>query len=329
MSGDTTGPSQTTKAINPQQSELVKLGLPFAKQFAANPPTYPSNTVAPFNPNQVTGQNLALGATTPQTQLASTGADLAKFLSGDVLRPETNPALSQYIQTATQPIYDTLLTQTLPAIRGQAATTGNFGSSRQGIAEGLASRGASQAAGNVAANIANAGYTSGLDALLKGYSLLPQTTNLQLAPALTTSGVGDVQQQQAQNELTAQTTAGLYNQLFPLISAQGLLGLAGAVPTQEVQTSATVPQPNEGLQAAGLGIQAATTLLPLLLSDRRLKRHIKQVGRLPSGVPVFEFEYKAGGARTRGFMSDSVPRSAVVEILGFEAVDYRKVLEAQ
>jgi hypothetical protein len=314
-------PTQTTTAINPQSDELIGLGLPFARQFAASPPTLPNTPlVAGFDPLQTQGQESVLGATGAQQTLANTGADLAQFLSGDVLYPQTNPALGATIEAATRPITTNLLEQALPAVRSGAAAAGQFGSSRQGIAEGQAIRGAQQAIGDTSAKIATAGYQSGLDALLKNLSLLPQTTALQTTPGITTSGVGDVRQQQTQAELGEAATRQQFEQLLPLIMAQNLIGLGSSIPTQ---STANTPTASPLTQGIGL----AASVLPALLSfsDRRLKESIRQIGTI-RGVPVFRFRYRGEVEEQVGFMSDQVPPEAVRSVMGFDVVDYSEVL---
>lgn len=338
MSGGTQQATQTTKAVNPAGDSLIELGLPFAKQFAASPPQLPTGPlVAGFDPLQTQGQNMVLGATGAQGGIADIGKQLADFLSGDVLRPESNPALSATIDAATRPITETLTQSTLPAIRGAASTTGNFGSSRQGIAEGLASQGASRAVGDTGAKIATAGYQSGLDALLKNLALLPQTSNLQLQPGMTTSGVGDVRQAMTQAQLGETNTRSTFDDLLPLIMAQNLIGLGASVPTRETTATANQPTANPWMQGAGLGIaglgalgggSGIAALAPLLaFSDRRLKEDIQQIGELQNGTPVFRFRYQGQKAWQVGFMADSVPPETVTEILGFKAVDYSRVLQ--
>ena len=144
---------ETRVVLSPQQNQLLDFAMPQLAKFAANPPTVnPASAVAPFDPSQTAGQNLALGAASgAQTDLAQAGASAGEFLLGDVLFPDTNPALGRTIEASTQPIIDQLLQQALPRIRSEATSAGQFGGSRQGIAEGLATTGAARAVGDTAA----------------------------------------------------------------------------------------------------------------------------------------------------------------------------------
>jgi hypothetical protein len=61
-------------------------------------------------------------------------------------------------------------------------------------------------------------------------------------------------------------------------------------------------------------------------SDRRLKKNIKQIGRSPSGLKIYSFEYKNKKGVYQGVMSDEIPSSAVVAGKdGFNMVDYSKI----
>mgnify|MGYP003629543726 FL=1 len=62
-------------------------------------------------------------------------------------------------------------------------------------------------------------------------------------------------------------------------------------------------------------------------SDGRLKKNIKKVGKSPSGIPIYEFEYKNkarfGGGTYRGVLAEHTPKKAVVlHENGYKVVDY-------
>ena len=64
------------------------------------------------------------------------------------------------------------------------------------------------------------------------------------------------------------------------------------------------------------------------LSDKRLKKNIKLIGKSPSGLKIYAFEYidKFFGEHTyQGVMSDEIPNSAVVNNGGYDRVDYSKI----
>ena len=311
--------------LSKQQKQLVNATQPYIKRYinktsnkGVQLPGEP--LTAPTNPYQTQGQELALGAVPAQQRLAgqseaaltrimnrdptdSTGivetwqnpaTDATDFLLNKVLYPETNPALQQAINAATRPITDQLLEEALPATRSGAYTTGGFGGSRQGIAEGLATGKAARAVGDTAANVANQGYQAGLGALTSAYGdllgastsaygtrqgafsqlysnnlnaqlnalgLTPTVQAAQTMPALTTSAVGDVQQQQQQRELDENTYRELFKQMSPLMSAQSLLALAGASPGGGSTSTTQMPGNSPVSNILG-GASLGTALLP-------------------------------------------------------------------
>ena len=63
-------------------------------------------------------------------------------------------------------------------------------------------------------------------------------------------------------------------------------------------------------------------------SDRKLKKNINKIGKSPSGLNIYSFEYKNpifGEGLFQGVMSDEVPEEAVVIMDGYEAVDYSMI----
>ena len=64
-------------------------------------------------------------------------------------------------------------------------------------------------------------------------------------------------------------------------------------------------------------------------SDRRLKRNIELIGKSPSGISIYTFEYideRLGKGRFQGTMSDEVSADAVIKHdSGFDMIDYSKI----
>ena len=62
------------------------------------------------------------------------------------------------------------------------------------------------------------------------------------------------------------------------------------------------------------------------VSDRRLKQHVKRVGALPNGLPLYSFRYKWGGPTFVGVMAQDVlrvmPDAVVTDPEGFYRVKY-------
>lgn len=262
----TTGSSQpqtqtTTQVLSPEQRQLFDIAMPGVTQYAATTPTrYPGSTIAPFDPSQVAGQEGALTSAGTQTDLARAGAGTStNWLGPNALDVSRDPTIQGAIQTATRPIWEKLTEYGLPAIRSSAESTGGFGGSRQGIAEGQAIRGAETASGDVTSKILSDAYKTNVDAQLKTLGLLPQTTGLQTAGNLTTSGVGDVRQNMAQALLGQDVSNFNFDQLAPYLQSKDILALASGIPGGT--TLSTASQPQRNALTAGLGGAASGAAL--------------------------------------------------------------------
>lgn len=226
--------STTTQNLTPEQQSLVSLAMPQYQQFAASNPTLPGAAgVAGFNPNQVAGQNAVLGSTGTMGDIVGTAGNQVKDISGgSLLDVGNNPVVQNAVKATTDPIFQNLAEKTLPQLQatGAAGSGVNYGGSREGVAEGQAVQGAQRAAEGAAANVVAPAYTSGLNATMQALGLAPTTAAAQALPGATTSSVGDVQQQQAQNVLNAQNQAKQFADWLPMLKAQLLTQGAGALP---------------------------------------------------------------------------------------------------
>jgi hypothetical protein len=252
-SKDQTQTQTTTQMLSPEQRQLMQLAMPGVTEFAANTPQrYQGTTIAGFDPSQVAGQEGALQSAGVQTGLARSGAGTTGYwMDPNVLDITKQPGLQGNIEAATRPITQALTEQTLPAIRASAEQTGNFGSSRQGIAEGLASGRASQAIGDATSDIVSKAYGTNVDAQLKALGLLPQTSQAQVAGNLTTSNVGDVRQALEQARLGE--TVGNFNwdQMAPFLQSKEIMSLLTGLPGGSTQTVGSKPSLNPLTSALG------------------------------------------------------------------------------
>lgn len=269
MAGGSSTPTTQTTTAQPsrQQRELLDLALPQLKQFAASPPQLPEGSgIAPFNETQIAGQQQVLGAVPTQQDIVSGAAGANKLLtSGDLLYAESNPYLQSTIEAATRPTIEALTEKMLPSIRSGATGAGQFGGSRQAIAEANALRDSERTVGDIASKLAFQGYGQGLDALVKGVGLAPQTAGAQTIPGATTSAVGDVQRAMEQALLGEEQAKYSYEQNLPLLVGKELAGVAAGLPGGSTTTTASTPQANpltSSLGGAAAGASLGSALLP-------------------------------------------------------------------
>jgi hypothetical protein len=253
-SGGQAPTQKTTVELSPEQQQMYGFAMPYLKAFAAQTPQrYQDSTIAGFNPNQVAGQNQVLGAASGMDEVAKAAAGANKFMtSGNFWDPQYNTALQGTIDATTRPIVQAYNEQVMPAIRNEAVTTGNFGSSRQGVAEGIASRGMQQAVGDTAAKTTEDLYKTNIDAQLKAMGLAPTTAAALAAPGQAVSSVGDVQQSMDQaklNELVQNffaDTGGL-----DYAKARDILSMISGMPGATTVSTGSIPQPNMAMSTLG------------------------------------------------------------------------------
>lgn len=256
--GSSSGQSQstTTQNLTPEQQQLVGLSMPGYQQFAGNTATPATPQVAGFTPSQVQGQQMTLNAAGQMQPVLNTAAGTNQYLSsGAFLDPGTNPYVQNAVKAATDPIFQNLAQNTIPGQQGTAAAGSgvNYGGSREGVAEGLATQGAQRAAGQVGAGIEETALGQGLTATNQAIAQAPTTAASLTQPGAVTSAVGDVQQQQAQNVLNATQQQQLMAQLWPLLQSQYLTQAAAATPGGSASTVGETTQQAAPWQiAAGL-----------------------------------------------------------------------------
>lgn len=247
--GESSGQQQTTtqQQLTPEQTQLMQAATGNYMNFNASNPTMPTGdqAVAPFNPNQVTGQQQTLGASGAMQPVVNTAAGTNQYLSsGAFLDPGTNPYVQNAVKAATDPIFQDLSQRTIPQQQatGAAGSGVNYGGSREGVAEGLATQGAQRAAGQAGANVMNTALGQGLQATNTAIGQAPTSAASLAIPGATTSAVGDVQQQQAQNVLNANNQASWFQQMLPLLKGSNLMAAAGAAPGGGATSTGNVTQ---------------------------------------------------------------------------------------
>ncbi len=258
MGGGDSQPLQQTSSIqlSPEQQGISNLAFPFAQQFGQTPLQLPTGSgVAGFAPAELQAQQGALDvAGSSQLGQQSAGA-LSNILSPGFLDPASNPALGAQSAAVTDVATQNLLNNILPALRSGAAVSGgpfSGGSSREGIAEGLAVGETQRAITNALAGLQAQNFQTGLGAQVQGLGLSPQVQAGQLFGPGVQGAVGAQQRGLDQAQLSEQQQRETLQQLLPLLQSQQLFGLVSGSPGAEGVTSV------QGSQAGGPGaIQSA------------------------------------------------------------------------
>ena len=248
------------------------------------------------------------------------------------------------------------LGQAMPMVNQGAQGVNQLGSSRHGMMQG-------KAIGDTMGNLMNTNASTMLNAYGQGLGAqqqaLGQTGNMLGNLQAPTNwgaqlgqmyGQGSQMQQQGANALAqggsmlgqaGQTVEGYQQKALddamaryqfqfqePWMRSQNLNQLTNAYAPYGVQTGSGQggSEASKGSQiASGVGTAAAVAGMAMMMSDRRLKRNIRQIGKTESGYNIYSWDY-IWGAPGVGVMADEVPKEWVHRMpSGFDAVDYAQV----
>jgi hypothetical protein len=168
-----------------------------------------------------------------------------------------------------------------------------------------------------------------------GVAGLAQTLSNQASSFAERTGLGISEQERSAENLRRQETARLQGMQtrFELANQEGfnqfeqdklatLMGVQG-------QQIAGIRKQIANQQQAQSDLVGTVATAMIMGSDRRLKKNIKKVGTSPSGLGVYEFEFKDkvyGEGKYQGAMSEEVPSNAKqTNADGYEEVDYAKI----
>lgn len=194
-------------------------------------------------------------------------------------------------------------------------TNANFANSATGAAnsDALAAAGANNQSSLAAANFDNNARAQGLEQL---YALRNQPLNEYNALS-SGAQVNAPNFQNPQNSFTQPTdVAGNINQNY----------------NQRMNIWNAQQQQQNNLFSGLFGLGSAALMSPTVFaSDERLKTDIEQVGELPQGVGVYDYEYRDEPGKTyTGVMAQEVeqvqPDAVSIGANGFKQVDYSRVL---
>jgi hypothetical protein len=164
------------------------------------PGTYPGSQVVPFDSATLQGQTSALNAA---NQAAQTNAQLNSGLSyglSGAMDVNNNPYLAKSVDAALQRVTNkyTDPNGVLAQIRSGAQNAGQYGGSRQGVAEGIAAREYSQALGDTASQMYSDAYNKGQDTFARTLATAPSAMQSYMLPAQWQSAVGSQREGLAQ-----------------------------------------------------------------------------------------------------------------------------------
>lgn len=329
---------------------------PFQAASATNLGTFANNTGG-------LSYNLMNTGLSPLEQSAAVGTNAADIYNRASIDPTQgiinaagqyadNPYVSGMIDAAGRDTVRQLTEQALPSLARGVAGTGNINSSRAGVESAILQRGAQDRLADISSNIRGQFFGTGLGMAQNQYNqnlsnMLSANSGLMNAgnygAGLINAGqgfagntfnlgqsAGGVFQNQNQNVLNADMAR--FNETYqnPLSALQALSGIGAN--TQARTSAGVTTNPSIMSQIAAVGQAGAQAYRA---SDIRMKENITKIGALPSGLGLYEFDYKpefkdvAGHGRFIGVMAqeamEQFPEAVAMMDNGYYAVDYSKV----
>ena len=242
-----------------------------------------------------------------------------------------NPFENQVVQSALGDIERNYQGQQR-ALTSQAIGSGAFGGTREGVQRGILGGEYLRSVGDVSGRLRQAGFESGAARFAADRATQLGAAQSQLgALAGAASGIGQFGATQRGIE-----QAGLAEAYRDFVEQQGygteqvrqVIGALSGAPIRSYgeersgYTSQVVGAPSPFGQIVG----AATAAAPFLaMSDIRLKENVNYIGKSPSGINIYTFNYKGDDQVYQGVMAHQVPHAAFIHNSGYLGVDYSKV----
>lgn len=214
---------------------------------------FEGETVARSTDDQVAGRrNIRNYAYGDATRTAKSATDALNFQLNDAINVDSNPYLGRAVDAAIRPVQRQLTEQLLPNIRAGSVIDSSYGSSRQGIAEGLAMSRANEVAGDMTSRMMSAAYGQGLDAQGRALSMTPSILEAGTAPGMLLDRVGSAEQNQEQNEINARRERWDFNESAEDERLARFMSLIAGGPGGQT-TSTTTPGARKSTGAAVAG----------------------------------------------------------------------------
>lgn len=310
--GQTSGTSTSQVTYSPEETAarnaIFSEGERLYGQSLPQASTYQGPAPVPASPATQFAQNLGLATGAAAAGTIPTALNTTNFLLRDAANVNSNPYLQGAISAAIQPQTDAFTRTIMPTLRMGGMQTGTLGSSRQGVAEGMAASDLIRNIGNTAATMSNAGYNTGLDAMSSTVRNLPAIMSGISSPSSIISGVGAQQEniageQEAYNALVREQSL---NGPWQLLQARA--GLLNSVANPVTTTTSSMPR--QGVSPLQIGGLAASAI-PMAMgkSRRSLKEAVVRLGEI-DGVPVYQFRYIGESGVFVGTMLDEAPAHA-------------------
>ena len=333
--------SQTSYDIPEYFKEIQERTLRRGEQEFNKPyQAYTGQRIAQLDPYEIQAGNIYQNQIVPQSgQLAGIGQEIANVgattYDTATAQAYANPYEDRVISGALGDLREAY-GQTQKSMDASAIGAGAFGGSRQAIQNVLGAERFIESAGDTSARLRQAGFESGANRFMQDRSTQMSGLGAKLGAAQ--NQIGALQQASAGlagfgTQARGIAQAGLAegyrdfieerefggNQVKQMIGALSGAPIRSYGEERTGYTTTPVAGPSAFGQIAGAAMSAYQ------MSDIRLKKDIKLVGKSPKGIKIYNFKYIGDNKTYQGVMAHQVPQASIANEFGYLMVDYNKL----
>jgi len=320
--------SSTSYDIPEYFKEIQERTLRTAENVFSQPYTaYQGQRIASLDPQEIAAENVYSQQVIPQAgqlaNIANQTYDTATAAN------YANPYQAQVISGALTDLGEAY-GQSRKAMDTQAVGAGAFGGERQGIENVLGQERYLDQVADTTARLRQAGFESGAARFAQDRAAQMQGATTQIG-ALQAGAQGlQAFGAQARGIEQAKLAEGYRDFIeareYPAGQIRQMVGALSGAPIRSYgeERSGSVGTPVGGPSIFGQ-VSGAALAGAQFMSDVRLKRDIKLVGKSPKGIKIYNFKYLGDDRTYQGVMAHQVPQAATANQFGYLMVDYSKL----
>ena len=320
--------SSTSYDIPEYFKEIQERTLRTAENVFNQPYTaYQGQRIAQLDPSEIQAENIYKNQIIPQSgQLANIANQTYDTATAQAY---ANPYENQVISGALSDLGEAY-GQSRKAMSAQAIGAGAFGGERQGIENILGQERYLDSVADTSARLRQAGFESGANRFMQDRAAQMSGATTQLGALQSASQGLQAFGQSARGIEQAGLAEGyrdfIEEREYPAGQIRQMVGALSGAPIRSYgeERSGSVGTPVAGPsifgQTAGAALAGAQ-----FLSDIRLKKDIKLVGKSPKGIKIYNFKYLGDDKTYQGVMAHQVPQASIANEFGYLMVDYSKL----
>jgi len=327
--------SSTSYDIPEYFKEIQERTLRTAENVFSQPYTaYTGQRIAQLDPMETAAANVYTNQILPQSgQLAGIGQQIANAgaLTYDTATAQNyaNPYENQVISGALSDLGDAY-GQSRKAMSAQAIGSGAFGGERQGIENVLGQERYLDSVADTSARLRQAGFESGANRFMADRAAQMGGATTQLGALQSASQGLQAFGQSARGIEQAGLAEGYRDFIeareYPAGQIRQMVGALSGAPIRSYgeERSGSVGTPVAGPSIFGQ-VSGAALAGAQFMSDIRLKKDIKLVGKSPKGIKIYNYKYLGDDKTYQGVMAHQVPQASTPNQFGYLMVDYSKL----